>query len=398
MANKQWRSPAATDLATAYHKLVEGHTKVWRAKREWESILDCLDEMVLLADRQGRVVRCNQAFACFLVRPFEEVNGRGWEELLREQGLVREISDNGLAEYSRPADGRVFCCRTFPFAAEYTEIRGTVVILQDVTERQRIARELQRKNSALQAVNEEIKASQAKLLQQEKLASIGQLAAGVAHEINNPLGVIKCYANLIRRQLSSESAVLSDVEVIQRHTDHCKSVVEALLSFARVSEPRKMPVDLNACIEEVLAMIMSQAGKGNVEVEKDLCPDLPAVVSDLQQMKQVFMNLILNALQAMPEGGRLTLTSRVDADQRHVEVKVADTGRGIGEKNIDRIFDPFFTTKEEGKGTGLGLSVSYGIVCRHGGEISVESRPGRGAAFFVYLPIEDVNHIGKGQQ
>ncbi len=235
------------------------------------------------------------------------------------------------------------------------------------------------------------------LAQAEKLASIGQLAAGVAHEINNPLGVIKCYANLIRRQLSSESAVLNDVEVIQRHTDHCKSVVEALLSFARVSEPRKMPVDLNACIEELVAMIMPQAGKGNVKVVKDLCPDLPTVVSDLQQMKQVFMNLIMNALQAMPDGGRLTLTSRVDDDQRHVEVKVVDTGPGIGEKNIERIFDPFFTTKEEGKGTGLGLSVSYGIISRHGGRISVESRPGKGAAFFVHLPIEDVNHIGKGQ-
>ena len=234
------------------------------------------------------------------------------------------------------------------------------------------------------------------LAQTEKLASLGQLAAGVAHEINNPLGVIKCYANLIRRQLNSESEVLSDVEVIQRHTDHCKSVVEALLSFARVSKPKMGDTDLNTSIEEVLSMIRPQTEKGRIEVKTAFSDRLPTVVADAQQMKQVIMNLLINAVQAMPDGGRIIVASRSDEEQRQVEVQITDTGAGIAEKNIGRIFDPFFTTKPVGKGTGLGLSIRYGIVSRHGGKITVDSKPGKGTTFTVRLPIDDPADAGKG--
>ena len=225
------------------------------------------------------------------------------------------------------------------------------------------------------------------LAQTEKLASIGQLASGVAHEINNPLGVIRCYSNLISKGNQTSSQVLEDVAVIQKHTDQCKSVIEALLNFARVSEPQKSHTDMRHCIDEVLSVIEPQMQKDGITIRKRFEGEIPRLVVDASKIQQVLMNLLLNAQQAMPKGGRITVQTFLQKDMLAVDIR--DTGIGIPEKHIDRIFDPFFTTKEAGQGTGLGLSVSYGIIKQHGGKIEAFSSLSKGSTFRILLPLDN---------
>ena len=233
------------------------------------------------------------------------------------------------------------------------------------------------------------------LAQTEKLAAIGQLASGVAHEINNPLGVIKCYANLIDKGLSKETQATEDIRIIRKHTEQCQSVVEALLNFARISEPKMAPTDIHACIEGILSVILPQLLKENISIQKGLVDNIPTITVDQQKIKQVMMNLFMNACQAMTPSGTLTVRTRLQDNGNFVAIEVIDTGHGIDEKYIDRIFEPFFTTKGSRKGTGLGLSVSYGIIKQHGGEIEVVSDPGKGTMFIVFLPM-DSRPVKKG--
>ncbi len=244
---------------------------------------------------------------------------------------------------------------------------GITAMLRDVTEMRRMDKHL---------------------AQTEKLASVGQLASGVAHEINNPLGVIQCYANLIAKSQPADSQVLEDVKIINKHTDQCRSVVEALLNFSRTAEPRMKATDINTCTQEVLAVLGLQLQRDMFTIQRDFDPQLPPITVDGNKIKQVMMNLLINASQAMPDGGCITVTTRLINDGRHVSIAIADTGKGIPRENIPKIFDPFFTTKGPEKGTGLGLSVSYGIVQQHGGHISVDSTSGRGTTFTVLLPTD----------
>jgi signal transduction histidine kinase len=227
------------------------------------------------------------------------------------------------------------------------------------------------------------------MAQTEKLAAIGQLAAGVAHEINNPMGVIQCYARLIVKSQEPGSQTMQDAEIIQKHTRQCKKVVEDLLNFARISESRKQVGRIDDCLTEVVAVLEPHYNKEGITLSVEKAADLPPVEVDEVQFKQVLMNLIINAVQAMPEGGRIAVTADCDPETGALLVSVADTGLGIGEKHLHRIFDPFFTTKGAGKGTGLGLSVSYGIIQQHGGDITVESVPGNGTTFTITLPAKE---------
>ena len=186
---------------------------------------------------------------------------------------------------------------------------------------------------------------------------------------------------------------MKDIRMIQKHTDQCKSVVEALLNFARMSEPKKVKSDIKECLGEVMSVLEPQLQKQGIQVQKEPAPQIPPVTIDMQQIKQVLMNLFMNAQQAMQGGGKITASIYVRENDRWLVVEIKDTGTGIPEKYLHRIFDPFFTTKDAGKGTGLGLSVSYGIVKQHGGEIEVESTVGVGSTFRVVLPVEDLNEI-----
>jgi two-component system NtrC family sensor kinase len=233
---------------------------------------------------------------------------------------------------------------------------------------------------------EQVMEMQVRVAQSERLASLGMLAAGVAHEVNNPLGGILALTALTLEDLPTEHPDRHNLEVVVRQTERCRDIVKGLLEFSRQSDATLEELEVNAVIEQTLALVGQQASFLNVTVERHLAPGLPPVAADRSQLQQVILNILVNAVQAMGERGTLTLTTRGGADGREVEIAIADTGCGIPPDVIDRIFDPFFTTKQGGQGTGLGLAIAYGIVTRHRGHISVQSEVGRGTTFTIRLP------------
>ncbi|KPJ77565.1 MAG: hypothetical protein AMJ54_07580 [Deltaproteobacteria bacterium SG8_13] len=225
------------------------------------------------------------------------------------------------------------------------------------------------------------------IAQADKLASIGQLSAGIAHEINNPLGIILGYTQLLIRDEKQNSERLQDLKTIEKQVRNCKTIVEDLLNFSRTSPAREDLIRIDEAIEDVLKFVQQHADLDRIEIRKKYDPRAPEMLLDEKKIKQVFMNLIMNAKHAIGDTGVLSLSTRYHIAERQIEISIADNGYGIEKKNLSRIFDPFFTTKTTGEGTGLGLSVSYGIIKNHGGEILVESRAGKGSTFTILLPV-----------
>jgi two-component system NtrC family sensor kinase len=233
----------------------------------------------------------------------------------------------------------------------------------------------------------ELAEMQARVAQSERLASLGMLAAGVAHEVNNPLGAILALTTLTAEDLPKGDPNAENLAEVVRQAERCRDIVKGLLQFSRQSKGKLEPVDLNEVLRDTLSLVGRQAIFFNVEVVRDLAPELPPVRADRSQMQQVFLNILMNAVQAMDERGTISISTRHDAETEAVEVTIADTGRGIPPEQIGRVFDPFFTTKESSHGTGLGLSIAYGIVTTHGGSIAVRSEVAKGTAFVVHLPV-----------
>jgi two-component system, NtrC family, sensor kinase len=234
----------------------------------------------------------------------------------------------------------------------------------------------------------ELKQIQSQLVRSEKLASLGKLAAGVAHEINNPLTGILMFASLTAKNPSLEPAVKSDLDTIIAETQRCAQIVKGLLDFSRESVPQKKPASINGIMDATLALIENQSRFQNITIVREYGTDLPSVSVDPNQIEQVFVNMLLNAGDAMPAGGKIII--KTDGRENQVRIIISDTGIGISEENLAKIFDPFFTTKAS-KGTGLGLSVSYGIIESHGGKIEVESTIGIGTTVTIALPIQEGN-------
>jgi two-component system NtrC family sensor kinase len=243
---------------------------------------------------------------------------------------------------------------------------------------------------------QELRLAEAEVARGEKLAAIGQLAAGIAHELNNPLTGVLTFTHLLRKKMPEGSQDAEDLDLVIRETKRCASIIRRLLDFAREKAPEKELVDLNRLIDETVRFVERSAALQQIEISMQLDADLPPLYVDADLIKQVLMNILVNAQQAIAERGTIIVQSRLhesrslansgDESVPVVEIAISDTGCGIPKANLQRIFDPFFTSKEVGKGTGLGLSVSYGIVRSHGGEIEVESTVGQGTTFRVYLP------------
>ncbi|HEU5171640.1 MAG TPA: cache domain-containing protein [Gemmatimonadales bacterium] len=241
--------------------------------------------------------------------------------------------------------------------------------------------------AALRERDERLKeVTRRKLMESERLAVVGQLAAGVAHELNNPLQGIVTYAHLLLERAPSGGPARDGLQKIAAQADRCREIIRGLLDFSRPRTPHVRPSGINTILGECLGLLEGQALFHNITIVTDLAPNLPPATVDPAQVQQVFMNLIINAAEAVEGAGRLEIATRFDAAARMVESRVTDSGRGIRPEDLDRIFDPFFTTKEGGRGTGLGLSISYGIVREHHGTITVESERGRGTTFTVRFP------------
>ena len=246
----------------------------------------------------------------------------------------------------------------------------------------RMARALEERDRKLKDYTDQ------QIMKSERLATLGQLAAGVAHEINNPLGAILMYTHLALEQGGLSDQARDNLEKATREATRCKDIVRALLDFARQSEPKIRKANVNEVLERTLAVLEPQGLFQHVRLHKSFGPSLPAIPIDMDQIQQVFTNIVLNAVEAMDGCGDLTITSAVGADGRHAEVTFTDTGRGIALEEHDKVFEPFFTTKTVGHGTGLGLAISHGIVARHKGSIELRSEPGNGATFTVKLPLK----------
>jgi two-component system, NtrC family, sensor kinase len=245
---------------------------------------------------------------------------------------------------------------------------------------------------------QELRIAEAETARTEKLASVGLLAAGIAHELNNPLTGVLTFTSLLRKKMPDGSADAEDLDLVIRETKRCATIIRRLLDFAREKTPEKKFTDLNLVIEDTARIIERPASFRDIEIAMELDPDLPQVWVDADLIKQVIMNMLVNAQHAIEHEGSITVRTRRFPQPKSpepgrqpvpmVEISIIDTGCGIPEKNLKRIFDPFFTSKEVGKGTGLGLSVSHGIVRAHGGVIEVESTVGKGSTFRIYLPLD----------
>jgi len=244
---------------------------------------------------------------------------------------------------------------------------------------------------------QELRRAQAETVRGEKLASVGLLASGVAHELNNPLTGILTFSHLLRQKMPDGSADAEDMDLVIRETKRCAAIIKRLLDFAREKQPEKKFTDLNQVIEDTVRLVERPAHLRDIEITADLDRTLPPIWIDADQIKQVVMNMLVNAQHAVEEKGSIAIRTRRSAQPwapldavepiPMVVISIVDTGCGIPEENLRRIFDPFFTSKDVGKGTGLGLSVSHGIVEAHGGFIEVESKVGEGSTFRVFLPL-----------
>jgi PAS domain S-box-containing protein len=237
-------------------------------------------------------------------------------------------------------------------------------------------------------VHQELEATHHQLVQAEKIASLGRMAAGVAHEINNPLAGILIYAELMARDLALDSPLRENIEIIINQTMRCQQIVNRLLDFSRQSLGQKRLFNLNEVIRSCVDLIRHQAFFHNIKIIQRLDPGLPQIVGDPGQLQQVFTNLLLNAADAMGGSGMITITSRPTWNEDGVVLRFTDTGAGIPPEIRDKIFEPFFTTKPPGQGTGLGLSIVYGVIQRHGGSIKADNAPGGGTTFTVTLPLD----------
>jgi PAS domain S-box-containing protein len=374
---KTLAAQAATAIMNGrlYRSLAAKADELRGLKEYNENILESMDSGVVVLDLDGRVARWNRAMEGLdgrgrrdvLGRPLDTVFPESFLEAMRGALVLGDHEDIAhIYKLHLPsADGRSLMVNVSvaPFQAGPGERHGTILILDDVTARMRLEEQLQHA---------------------EKMASVGLLAAGVAHEVNTPLAGISSYTQLLRGQLDPGDPRQQVLEKIERQSYRAAKIINGLLNFSRSSGTEFDRVDVNKALLDVMSLVEHQLEGSRIRVRRELASGLPPIRGNENRIQQVFFNLILNARDAMPSGGWLTLHTHADADT--VVVEVGDTGHGIRRENIKRIYDPFFTTKGIGEGTGLGLSVSYGIVQEHGGAIFVESTPGQGTTFRVAFP------------
>jgi PAS domain S-box-containing protein len=349
-----------------------------------QNILESMDSGILVLDLDGRVVRWNRSLEALYGRRRHEVLGRALDDIFPESFLEALRGSLVLGDKEEiahiyklhlpTANGRSLMVNVSvaPFQVGSGERLGTILILEDVTARVRLEEQLQHS---------------------EKMASIGLLAAGVAHEVNTPLAGVSSYTQMLRQQMGGEDPRSELLDKIEKQTFRAAKIINNLLNFSRSASAELESIDVNKVLQDVLSLVEHQLEGSRIRVRKEFEGDLPRVRGNENKIQQVFFNLILNARDAMPRGGWLTLTTQADGDT--VIAEVSDTGHGIKREDIKRIYDPFFTTKGLGRGTGLGLSVSYGIVQEHGGAIFVDSVPGKGTTFQVALPAQQVSEIAQ---
>jgi two-component system NtrC family sensor kinase len=336
-----------------------------KSEERYRSLVESAEDFIFTLDGEGNFQSMNTFTASFFGGRAEEFLGKSLSSLFPEKvaqeqlGLVKLTLKAGRSvrgEFEIDLGGhKTWISANFmPLKDEQGQLNTVLCIARDITENKNLERQL---------------------INAEKLASMGTLAAGVAHEVNNPLGVILGFCDLLLRKKDENSQEYEDLKTIERQGLHCKQVVENLLSFARLGEGEAEYADVNQGIEDIIKVVKHTLEMHNIELGLSLTENLPPVQGDPRQLQQVFLNLVNNAVSAMSGGGTLKIRTYLERSTRKAVIQVEDDGIGIKEEHMDRIFEPFFTTKPEGEGTGLGLFVSYGIISKFGGTIDCASHP-----------------------
>jgi hypothetical protein len=340
-----------------------------------ENIIASLNDGLVVVGLDGRILRWNPSIELLCGVPRSQAVGRRLEDVFGGMFLdalrAAMESEAGEGTLNRtPLDSRhpeprslLVNAAVAPLRTPDGKVAGTIVIVEDTTARVKLEEQLQIS---------------------EKMASIGLLAAGVAHEVNTPLTGISSYTQMLLEQAEVDDPRTPLLQKIERQTFRAAKIVNGLLNLARPAQTEFGPVDVNAVINDVIALLEHQLRGARIQVRRELSPTPPVVLGIEHKLQQVFLNLLLNARDAMPSGGWLSVSSRVE-DGR-VVVEVGDTGAGIAQEHLSRIYDPFFTTKPIGQGTGLGLAITYGIVQEHHGTITCRSSAGQGTTFVIDLP------------
>ncbi len=367
----------ATRLRERSRKLGALQEELLRVEKDkWRAVLECMREGVVFVDNEGKVTFYNASasdikdVALMACRPVSAPDGL-------EERLELFRKDN-IHDFSRTLtiDGRVYentCSSINDSEGRYL---GKVIVSRDITERKEMER---------------------RLMHQEKMTVIGKMAAGIAHELNNPLGVVSMYTQIAINKVLPGEPIHDYLDTIKRNTEVCKKVIQGLLTYSRTGPTYRRSVNLNECIKDVLFMCKPLMDKQGSTLELEQDPGLPEYEGDPDQLRQVFMNLVINAVHAMEGGGRLKVITEVCNGVNSAEtirIVFRDTGKGISPKDLPGIFEPFFTTKPEGVGTGLGLSTCRSILEGHGGAINVDSEEGKGSQFTILLPLKkDVSRL-----
>jgi len=360
------------DDITEREKLGE---EVRRAERHLASIVDSANDLVASMDPRGRILTWNRAAEQTSGFSFAEVTDRCLADLCVEEDCqemgswLAQLAKGRFAKKSMEINLRTKKGKEVPISwagsrmlDDERRIVGLVAVGRDLTERKRL---------------------EAQLIQSAKLTSLGVMAGGIAHEIRNPLAISSAAAQLLLERPHDQNLREEAAGKIHSGIQRASYIIENLLKFARPPEERMLPVDVNEVLEETLSLLSSQLRVQRVKLQKDFAPGLPRVMGNKSLLQQVFSNMILNACNAMPDGGSLTVATK--QTRGGMEIQFADSGVGIPTEHLSKIFDPFFTTMPVGRGTGLGLSISYSIIQQHGGTIEVVSQVGAGTMFTIRL-------------
>jgi two-component system NtrC family sensor kinase len=363
----------AIENARLYQSLEQKAMQIERLKDFSENIVESLKIGVLTVDLEDCIESWNPQLEDLLEIPRRNALRRKLSEVLPPD-LVAEISSRAAADHVsgiykfrlNTSGGRhlIINASIAPLVGKNGARLGRLILLDDITQRMRLEEQM---------------------VQTEKLTSLGLLAAGVAHEVNTPLAVISNYIQMLAKQIPADDPRQKTIERIVKQTFRASEIVNNLLNFSRTGAAEFVEVDLNSVLEETLTLVQHPLKTARVNVIKNYKEQLPPVLGSITRLQQVFLNLFMNARDAMPNGGMVEV--RTAAQNGSVEVEVTDTGTGIPPENLHRIFDPFFTTKASGRGTGLGLSVSYGIIKEHAGKVDVRSTPGKGTSFRLEFPV-----------
>ena len=391
-------------MESLYGQLADSQAEIERqtkglseAKELLDNVVSSMSEGLIAVDSAGVVTLLNEAIARLFGFGEQELVGQTLDALLpgpsKRKWSWRVLSRRIRAQerpteeetYWRTCDGTLVPVGVTVSALRdrYGGLIGGVLALRDLRETKRRIAEAQAKAKELQEANAELKLLQKELVQAAKMSSLGRLAAGVAHELNNPLGGIVLYSDLLLEDMEADDPRRVTVEKIARQTARCRRIVSDLLDFARPATSAVRPIDVNSALREAMSVLEGQQMFHNVEVRRNLAGSLPSLRGDPDQIRQVFVNVVLNAVDAMSGEGTLSLASAPSEDGQGVVATVSDTGCGISEADMEHLFEPFFTTKD--RGTGLGLSITYRAVERHNGNIEVSSEVGKGTTLRILL-------------